>query len=131
MLVLALSNGEEDWGRFVRVSALSGAELWSRRVLKLNVGEPLLVGGHIYVAARGYVAKLNLRNGAVLWRHEGLERPPTIYNDFEKPQIKGKQVTFCERLVAVKGRAEGPNCLVVDAASGAIVSNGPSASQFR
>jgi PQQ-like domain len=128
VLVLGLSDGEGDWGRVVRLSARSGKEQWSRRILKLNLGEPLLVDAQIYVAARGYVAKLNLRTGAVLWRHEGLERPPTIYDDFEKPQIKGNRVTFCERLVAKK-RTEGPHCLVVEATSGAIVTDGPSSAQ--
>ncbi len=115
-------HGNEDWARVVRVAARDGAEQWSLRIPRLNVGTPLLVDTNLYLAACGYVGKLGIASGATIWRHEGLERRGGVYCDFDQPRVQGDHVLFCER---VPTRERTPNCLVVQLLTGAIVSGWP------
>jgi hypothetical protein len=131
ILLLYFSDFFSDKGDFVggaalRVKLASSTVLWVAATAG-NVGQPLRHGGFLYVTGLGFVGKLGLDSGKYLWHHSGLYRPPGLYVSFGKPLREAERVIFPSVSVLPLGRGERKleSALVVDDASGLIVSGAP------
>jgi hypothetical protein len=116
IVVPQYSDGESAAGDVSRLSAGSLHPLWTAAPFGFNIAEPLLDSLYLYIASVGTVAKLDLRSGAYIWRHDDLYDPQTgAYNTFRQPAIAGDTVVFTSE---VRG---GQRQLRLDRATGTII----------
>ncbi|MCW8955249.1 MAG: hypothetical protein OQL09_00070, partial [Gammaproteobacteria bacterium] len=65
-----------------------------------NTSPVLVHNNSIYLGGIGMIAKLDLNDGRIIWRHIGLYEAETqAYNAFEIPMIKNEYVIFREQKV--------------------------------
>jgi hypothetical protein len=70
---------------------------WKRPIPGFNIGQGLIDGDYAYVTCIGFIAKVNLKNGAFMWRHDNLyQRGSGAFNSFELPEVDGNVVIFRE-----------------------------------
>ena len=96
-LLLICEVGDEEYasGFVARLDGQTMKTEWKRSIPGFNVGQGLLERNHAYVTAIGFVAKVNVRSGAFVWKHTNLYRN-NDFNSFELPQIEGTNVLFTE-----------------------------------
>ena len=65
---------------------------WTTSIDGYNLGEPIMRGRYIYVTAVGYVAKIDLEKGKIVWYHDDLfDMETEDFTIFQKPEyIEGK-----------------------------------------
>ncbi|MDQ3917769.1 MAG: hypothetical protein M3348_04775 [Acidobacteriota bacterium] len=84
----------------VRLEQPSMRARWKQRVPAYNFAAAR-EGDALYVAASGFVGRLNLATGAYLWKHD---RPtpdgPPLFESFEQPEVRGDTVSFREAAAA-------------------------------
>ena len=77
---------------------------WQTELFAFNTSPVLIHNNAIYLGGIGVIAKLNLYDGSIIWRHTGLYEPETqAYNAFEMPVIKKEFVIFKEQKVSDTG----------------------------
>lgn len=89
---------------------------WRVHIPGFNIANGTREDNAAYIAAIGFVGKINLENGKYIWKHENLYRKykeSGAFNIFETPQITGKLVVFKEE--------ETGNQIEVNKATGKIV----------
>ncbi|HEY0172015.1 MAG TPA: PQQ-binding-like beta-propeller repeat protein [Pyrinomonadaceae bacterium] len=129
LLVCELYDGETRAGLVTLLEQPSMRALWRRPVPAAEVGEPLRDGRSLYLTAFGFVARLDLRTGEYVWRHEGLggavvgreasgagTQAARPFNSFETPELERDAVLFRERPVY-----NPPRTLVVNRKTGDII----------
>lgn len=99
LLACQVGDGESAAGFAARLDGRTLRVQWKRSIPAFNVGQPLMEGDYAYLTALGFVAKINLRTGAYVWRHDNLYRRGDTFNSFELPRVEGDAVTFTERPV--------------------------------
>jgi hypothetical protein len=87
-------------GGFTRVLRLDGEDLrvlWSVHISAFNPSRGLVEESSVYLSAIGFVGKLDLENGNLLWQHDNLyERATGCFNSFNSPELIGSMVVFTE-----------------------------------
>lgn len=126
LLVCELYDGEARSGLVTLLEQPSMRALWSRPVPAAEVGEPLRDGHSLYLTAFGFVARLDLRTGEYVWRHEELDGTlgdvragrdgARAFNSFETPELARDAVLFRERPVY-----NPPRTLVVNRKTGKLL----------
>lgn len=119
LLACEVSDAETGAGLVVRLEQPSMRALWRAELPAFNLGPPLRDGGHLYLTALGFAAKLELEAGTFLWRHGSLygRAGEGTFNRFGPPELDGPAVVFREADVA--GRA--PKSLRVHRRTGKIL----------
>lgn len=73
---------------------------WQTELFAFNTSPVLIHSNSIYLGGIGVIAKLDLNDGSIIWRHIGLYEAETqAYNAFEMPVIKNEYVIFREQKV--------------------------------
>lgn len=74
-------------------------QIWKKAVpLEANIGEPLIRDNFIFITTMGYVGKIDLTNGKVLWEYNNLFRSAdNAYNSFNQPAYEVGKVIFRDR----------------------------------
>ncbi len=73
---------------------------WKTELFAFNTSPVLIHNNSIYLGGIGVVAKLDLYDGRIIWRHTGLYNAETqAFNSFEIPVIKNEYVIFREQKV--------------------------------
>lgn len=123
-LVLCLVEYDDGVGGWlVRLNPRMGRVVWECPVLVLNVGQPLVEDGYVYVTGRRYIGKVNLATGAYVWKYEPL-RWDDERDGFEFiaiMEIKGDIVRFQERDVY---KQPGKQSVALDKRSGKPIAEG-------
>lgn len=100
LLLCGVTDGESSAGFIARLEQPSMRALWKRHIPAFNVGAGLLDEGHAYLTAIGFVARLDLRKGEYVWKHDQLYVDEDgSFNSFEPPSVEGDAVLFKERPV--------------------------------
>ena len=99
LLVCELDYAETGEGVVTLLGQPSMRARWSQRFGTFNVGEPLRDGRHLYVTTIGFVARLDLSTGEVVWQQDDLygRAGEGSFNAFTVPEVGGDAVTFRER----------------------------------
>jgi hypothetical protein len=119
LLVCEVAYGDGGRALVIRLEQPSMRARWKQRVPGYNV-VAAREGESLYLAAMGFVGRLNLRSGAYLWRHDGLNRVaagPPAFESFEPPEVRGDTVLFRE--AAAAGRPA--KTLLVNKQTGKII----------
>lgn len=104
ILLFEITNDSLDagWGEIVEFNQ-SSLKIYWRKNIPFNVGEPLVEDNYVYLTGIGYIAKLALDSGKVIWQHDNLYDPKSYhFNSFEIPKIAGDTVLFMESPDQVK-----------------------------
>jgi hypothetical protein len=117
LLLFDVSDGESGAGDITKLDRQTLRIKWKRKIPAFNIGEGLIEGNHAYVTGIGFVAKVNLISGALVWRHGNLYRNGD-FNSFELPRIEGDTVLFEEVVV----HDEPAKTIKVEKRSGKIIS---------
>ena len=100
LLVCEVADGDGGRAFVVRLEQPSMRARWKQRVPAYNVAAAR-EGDALYVAASGFVGRLNLATGAYLWKHDRLTLDgPPLFESFEQPEVRGDTVSFREAAVA-------------------------------
>jgi hypothetical protein len=97
LLICEVCDYESGAGLVMRLDGRTLRAKWAAAIPGFNLGPGLIEGRFIYLTATGFVAKLDLRSGAYVWRRDGLSREPDSFNAFERPRVVGSVVLFKER----------------------------------
>jgi hypothetical protein len=100
LLLCGITDGESSAGFVARLEQPSMRARWKRGIPSFNVGPGLVEGGHAYLTANGFVARLDLSAGVYAWKHDKLYREGDgSFNSFGPPEVSGEEVLFTERPV--------------------------------
>jgi len=99
VLLCGVTNGESVAGFVARLEQPSMRTRWKQFIPAFNVGAGLIKDGHAYLTGINFVARLDLRTGEYVWKHDHLERGRGggDFNSFEVPSIEGDAVLFREK----------------------------------
>lgn len=118
LLLCEVTDGESGAGFVARLEQPSMRARWKTRLPAFNVGPGLIEEEHVYVTGIGFVARLDLREGEFVWKHDDLYRAEDgSFNSFETPRIEGDAVLFKE----VPARESGAKTLRVQRRTGKIL----------
>ena len=100
ILLCEVTDGESGAGFVARLEQPSMRARWKARIPAFNVGPGLIEEEHVYLTGIGFVARLDLRKGEFVWKHEDLYRKDDgSFNSFETPRVEGDAVVFKEKPV--------------------------------
>lgn len=69
--------------------------IWQRMESAPAPGQPAIDSQYVYITTLGIIAKLNVYNGEVVWRHDSLFDPyKSTYKKFDKPLLYTSTVCF-------------------------------------
>jgi len=68
---------------------------WENDIYGFNLTDPIVVGNITYVAAIGFIGKLNLDNGKYIWKYDDLYEQ-TKFDAFGSIEISGDKVSFIQ-----------------------------------
>lgn len=117
LLICEVSDGNYGAGFITRLDGQTLRIKWKQQIPGFNVGPGLLEGDHAYLTAIGFIGKVNLRAGAVAWKHENLYQNDR-FNFFELPKVEGDAVLFKEVVI----RSEPARTIKVQKQTGKIIS---------
>lgn len=117
LLLIEVSNGAYGAGFLVRIGGALPDIKWKQALPGFNVGRGLIEGDFAYVTAMRFVARVDLRTGSYVWRHEDQEHPGA-FDAFDAPRLEGSAVLFPAHSAA-GGRA---STVTVDKRTGRILS---------
>jgi len=121
LLLSEISDGGYGSGFTVRLDGKTLKTKWQTDVDGFNVGQGLIENKFAYLTAIGFIAKLDLRTGKYIWKHNNLYRKykeSGAFNIFLTPQIKDGLVIFKEDDIEERGI---DNQLLVNKTSGKII----------
>lgn len=116
LLLLEVSNGAYGAGFLVRVGGQVPDIKWKQALPGINVGKGLIEGDFVYVTAKRFVGKVNLRSGSYAWRHGELEHEGA-FDAFGDPSLDAGTVRFPSRRPA-----GGAPAVTVEKQTGRILS---------
>ncbi|QYO65443.1 hypothetical protein [Leptolyngbya sp. 7M] len=121
VFVYEVSDGPSGGGGAIRLNGATLKPRWKKvaDIGGFNVSRGLIENQEAYLAAHGFVGRLDLDTGVYLWKHDGLYRKFTkkgAFNTFELPEIEGEMVIFTET-----ANVDRPNILVIDKSTGKII----------
>src|SRR5947209_5563960 len=102
LLVCEVAYGDGGRGFVARLEQPSMRARWKQRVPAYNIAAAR-EGESLYLAASGFVGRLDLRKGAYLWKHADLFETRGgrgYFESFEVPRVSGDTVSFREAAVA-------------------------------
>ncbi|PYS75698.1 MAG: hypothetical protein DMF66_18815 [Acidobacteria bacterium] len=102
LLVCEVAYGDGGSGFVARLEQPSMRARWKQRVPAYDI-KALREGDSLYLAARGFVGRLDLRKGAYLWKHGDLfetREGQAYFESFEVPEVAGDTVSFREAAVS-------------------------------
>lgn len=68
---------------------------WTTSIDGYNLGEPIMRGRYIYITAVGYVAKIDLEKGKIVWQHDDLfDMETEDFTIMQKPEYSEGKVLF-------------------------------------
>jgi hypothetical protein len=100
-LLLLCESGEGDYGAGF-ITRLDGKTLkpkWQGHIPAFSVARGIIEGRSAYLAALGFIAKIDLETGKYLWKHENFYRKykeSGAFNVFEVPVIERNRIVFKE-----------------------------------
>lgn len=101
LLICEVSYGDGGRGFVARLEQPSMRARWKQRLPAYQIAAAR-DGDALYLAASGFVGRLNLRTGAYLWKHDDISKTdgPPVFESFELPEVRGDTVSFRESGVA-------------------------------
>jgi hypothetical protein len=101
LLVCEVSAAGSGAGFVMRLEQPSMRTLWKPHIPAPGVGEPFRDGAQLYVTARGFVARLDLKTGGFVWQREKLygRGRKDAFGSFVLPRVEGDEVLFKEQPV--------------------------------
>jgi len=97
-LLIAFENSTTDGGAtIISVSEKTMTEKWRLSIPTFNLGEFFIKGNHIFVSGIGFIAKINMMNGNVVWEIATLYQN-NHFNFFKKPYESSGFLIFEEKL---------------------------------
>jgi len=118
LLVLQLDDYEAGWSKAVRLRRRLPHLVWASSMLGLNAAPPCINGSDAYLAASGFIAKLNINGGKYKWRHAGMYESDKRLNMFDQPELRGSTVIFRAQALP----SDTQVVITVERASGRILS---------
>jgi len=118
LLVCEVAYGDGERAFVARLEQPSMRARWKQRVPGKGVAAAREADA-LYLAAMGFVGRLDLRSGAYLWKHDDISKTngPPAFESFELPELRGDTVSFKE--AGVTGRAA--KTIVVNKKTGKII----------
>lgn len=97
LLVCEVAYGDGGRAFVARLEQPSMRARWKQRVPGKGAAAAR-EGDALYVAATGFVGRLNLQTGAYLWKHDDISKAggPPAFESFELPEPRGDTVSFKE-----------------------------------
>ncbi|PYS82880.1 MAG: hypothetical protein DMF67_11190 [Acidobacteria bacterium] len=102
LLVCEVAYGDGGSGFVARLEQPSMRARWKQRVPAYDI-KALREGDSLYLAARGFVGRLDLRKGVYVWKHGDLFETrggQAFFESFEVPEVAGDTVSFREAAVS-------------------------------
>jgi hypothetical protein len=95
IIIYIVSDGNDSAGRIVRICGKTCLVKWLLHLPGMNLSIGTVEENHIYLAAHGFVSKIDLDSGAFKWKHDGLYDAATgAFNTFKAPFIGPDEVSF-------------------------------------
>ena len=112
-------GGEGDC-KVLRLEGKSLRRKWIMHITGCNVSIGTIYGSHMYLAAIGFVSKIDLEKGVFSWKYDRLyDREHGSFNSFESPIVDKNEIIFREELMSKK-KQKPPREIVVDDKTGKI-----------
>ncbi len=99
LLICEVSVADAGSGFIARLDGKTLKTKWQGNISSFNTTKGLIEGKSAYLAAGGFVAKMNLDTGKYIWKHEDFYRKykeDGAFNIFETPKIEGNIITLTE-----------------------------------
>ena len=106
LVAYELEDGEVGVARVVRLDGRSLLRRWVLEIKAFNLSAGTFEGSYMYQAAIGVVAKIDLRRGGFVWKHEGLyDRARGAFGAFAPPVVGLLEVEFTDQPASGTGSA--------------------------
>lgn len=99
LIAYEVGDGEVGTARVVRVRVdrASLKQVWVVEIPAFNLSEGVFEQPYFYQAALGFVAKIDLRLGAFVWKHAGLyDHARQSFGAFQRPVVGHDDVQFID-----------------------------------
>lgn len=106
VVIYELNDGESGWAHVVALDNQTLKRKWLARVPTFNIGQGILDAPYLYLSGTGFVAKLDLKSGRYVWKHDRLYIPGFwnskgqyevgYFNSFLPPRLERNIVVFPE-----------------------------------
>lgn len=106
LLVYESTVGDGGGGHIVRFDGSTLKTKWQRNIPAFNIAVGLIENSSVYVAAIGFVSKINLETGKYIWKHDDLYRKydeSGAFSAFDTPRINGNVIILKEIDLVGKG----------------------------
>jgi outer membrane protein assembly factor BamB len=97
LLIYEVGDKQVGWGYVIRLDQKTLKTKWAVPVSDFNLGPGFVEDNSIYFSAANLLARIDLRTGAYVWHHEGVQRKNALsFDGFQLPSITGDRVFFHE-----------------------------------
>ena len=103
ILLYQLNKGREDWSEIARISPGERKVKWKTRFGSFNLSTALIDGKYLYGSTIGYVGKVDLKKGKIVWGKDDLWDNYKA-NNFEKIFLSKDTVIFIGKVYMVKNK---------------------------
>jgi len=83
IIICELNKGREEWSEVVRISLNKRKVKWKTRFGSFNLSTAIIHDNYLYGSTLGYVGKVNLKKGKIVWQKDDLWEKYKV-NNFEK-----------------------------------------------
>jgi hypothetical protein len=98
----------------------SSKPIWKHIEKANSPGQPVIDSGYVYISSLGMVGKLDLNDGAVVWKFDSLFDPLSLrYKQFDRPVLYNNTACFYD--FEIKGKKGKRDTIWVNESSGKIV----------
>ncbi len=101
-----LSFGDSGSGFIVRINEKTLTTKWRTSIPTFNIAKGLIEDNSAYLAATGFVSKVDLESGKYIWKYDDLYRKydeSGAFNVFLTPQVENNLVIFKEEDTLKRG----------------------------
>ena len=106
LVICEISAGGNGRGSISRIDGRNLKTTWQSNISGFNIARGLIENNSVYLAASGFVGKINLETGKYIWEHDNLYRKYVesgAFNAFFTPKIIDSIVVFEEEDILNKG----------------------------
>ena len=95
LLLLVDASDNETGNASLIHSTRDGNVNWQTTIRAFNTADPTVVNRMAYVSGIGFVGKIDLSNGRMMWEHDDLyESEGSVFNSFRPAELVGDTVFF-------------------------------------
>ena len=103
IIICELNKGREEWSEIARISLEKRRVKWKIRFGSFNLSTAIIQDKYLYGSTLGYVGKVNLKKGKIVWQKDDLWEKYKV-NNFEKTVLYNDTLALIGRVYKMSNK---------------------------